>query len=110
MKKFIALYMATPEQIDKWMSASKEEQSKEMEEWKAWMDMRAADLVEPGTPLGQNLQVKAGSIMPVRNGVCGYSVLKAADHQAAAKLVADSPHLKVKDAWVDVVAFVDMEM
>jgi hypothetical protein len=92
MKKYFVLYKATPEQFKKFMSSSPEEQKKGMEDWKKWIEDHKEDIVDPGSPLNKVKQVTAQEMKDTKNDIGGYMILKAESHEAAAKLIQDSPH------------------
>ncbi|RJR14297.1 hypothetical protein C4585_00530 [Candidatus Parcubacteria bacterium] len=92
MKKYFVLYKASPEQFKKWMSTSKEEQQKGMEAWNAWIEKHKADIVDGGTPLSKVKQVTTKGVTDIHNDIGGYMIVQAESHEAAAKLMQDSPH------------------
>ena len=103
MQKFIALYMIPVASMDEMMKNSTPEQRQAgMDSWKQWAKMHEKDLVDLGVPLGKNKRVTASGVSDVRNEVCGYSLVQAESHDAAAKLFMDNPHLQMSGAYVEV--------
>jgi hypothetical protein len=64
-----------------------------MEAFGQWVQQTGKALVDPGAPLGPARTVKKGSVTdgPASGPLGGYSVLEAADIDAAVRLVADHP-------------------
>ena len=108
MKKFAAIYMATPEQMAEWANSTPEDKKAGMEEWMAWAEQHKADFIEMGSPFGKNLKVTASGTEVVSNGMAGYSIVQAESAEAAAAIFADNPHLKQPGAWVDVMECMPM--
>lgn len=109
MKKFLVLYLAPVGTFDEMMkNASPEEQKKGMDNWMAWGKKHEADIVDFGAPAGQNKRVTAGGVADARNEVGGYSIIRAESHEAAAAVMADSPHLQHPGTFIDVVALMEM--
>jgi hypothetical protein len=55
-----------------------------------------------GNPIGKNMRVTKSGAAAVRNEVCGYSMLSADSHEAAAAVFADCPHLDLKGAYIEI--------
>lgn len=109
MKKFLALYMAPLEAIDEMMKNAKpEDMQKSMDEWMRWTKRYPGAFVDMGAPAGKNKRVTEDGVADVRNEVCGYSVVQANSHEAAAKIFAECPHLEIPGGYVEVVACLDM--
>ena len=110
MKKFLVLYKAPVEEFQKMMTgADKDAQKKGMEEWQKWMDTHKADLADMGAPVGKTKQVMASGITDIKNDIGGYSVVQAESHDAAAKLLSDSPHFKIPRASIEVSEIMEMD-
>ena len=60
--------------------------------WKAWVEKHQAALVEMGGPLGKTKQVDASGIADISNELGAFTVVRAASHEAAAKMFEDHPH------------------
>lgn len=108
MKKFLALYMAPAALIDEWSHSSPEDKKKGMDEWMAWAKNHEADLVEFGNPVGKNKRIDSTGISDTKNGVCGYSIIQAESHEAAAAVMSENPHVEQNGAWIDLLEMVDM--
>lgn len=82
------------------MARLDEKQRKERESTgiKAWMDWGAANsasIVDGGTPLGKTKRVAPEGVMDIKNVMCGYVILQAETHEAAAKLFENHPHFTI---------------
>jgi hypothetical protein len=97
MKNFLAIYIATPAspKMSEWM-AMEEGKRKQMEAsgikaWGDWMKAHQADIVETGGPLGKTKRVAAQGVSDTKNTMTGYVVVRAASHEAAAKMFEKHP-------------------
>ena len=89
--------------IDEMMKNSTPEQRKAgMDSWVAWSKKHEKDLVELGTPTGKNKRVTASGVSDTRNEVCGYSIVQAESHDAAAKIFSDNPHLEMPGTYIEI--------
>lgn len=108
MKKYIAIYFATEAQLAEWAKSTKEEQAEGMKEWNMWMETHKKEFADPGAPLGKTKRVSKDGITDTKNGICGYTIVEADSHEAAAKVFADSPHLHFSNTWIDVLELMEM--
>jgi hypothetical protein len=109
MKKFLVLYRMDMAEMQKMMaSTSAEERKKSMEEWQVWMKRNMASFADHGGPVGKTKQVAAGGATDTKNDVGGYSIVQAESHEAAAALFADSPHITMPRATVEVMEIMPM--
>jgi hypothetical protein len=105
MKKFMILFMASPADFEKAMkNANPEQQKKGMEAWMKWMNTHKNAIVDMGSPLGKTKRLDAKGISDMKNGVGGYTIVQAEDHDAAAQLFGkDHPHLTwMPEAWIEI--------
>jgi hypothetical protein len=72
---------------------AKEQQG--MAAWKAWVEKHQAALVSMGGPLGKTKRVGAGGIADVSNEMGAFTVVRAASHEAAAKMFENHPHFAI---------------
>jgi hypothetical protein len=63
--------------------------------WKAWVTKHQASLAEMGGPLGKTKQVGAGGISDISNELGAFTVVRAASHEAAAKMFEGHPHFAI---------------
>lgn len=98
-------------EMKKMMAAMTEEsQKKEMAEWGAWMQANAAHFIDQGNPVGKNWRVTGSDTSQVSNDIGGYSIVQAESAEAAAKLMATGPHMKMPGSTTDVMEIVEMSM
>ena len=93
MSKFFLLYLAPVSAIDQMMANSNPEQMKAgMDAWMAWGKKAATSIVDMGGPLGKTKRITPAGIEDVSNNIGAYMVVRAASHEAAAKLFENHPH------------------
>ena len=63
--------------------------------WKAWVEKHQAALVEMGGPLGKTKQVDPSGIADISNEMGAFTVVRAASHEAAAKMFENHPHFAI---------------
>jgi len=66
-----------------------------MAAWKAWVEKHQAALVEMGGPLGKTKRVDSSGIADVSNEMGAFTVVRAASHEAAAKMFENHPHFTI---------------
>lgn len=73
---------------------TQEEGKEGMAKWKAWAAGLGSALVNPGTPVGMTkvLTTNGVSSDPSSHPIMGFSILEAADMEAALELLKDCPH------------------
>ena len=110
MKKFIAVYKAPAEEMQKMITSMTPETRKtSMEEWMKWMTAHKADIADDGAPFGKTKQVTASGIADIRNDLGGYTIVSAETHEEAAKFFSDNPHLKMApSASIEIMEIVTM--
>ena len=108
MKKYMALYMAPASVIAEMMKMSAEQGKAEMDAWMAWDARNKGAIADMGAPLGKTKRVTMSGVADAHNEITGYSIVQADSPEAAAKIFADHPHLKMKGAYIDVLDCVDI--
>jgi hypothetical protein len=63
--------------------------------WKAWVEKHQAALVAMGGPLGKTKKVSDKGIADVSNEMGAFTVVRAASHEAAAKMFEKHPHFTI---------------
>jgi hypothetical protein len=63
--------------------------------WKAWVEKHKAALIELGGPLGKTKRVDSSGIADISNELGAFTVVRAASHEAAAKLFENHPHFAI---------------
>ena len=94
MKRFIVIYYAPAAAVEAMMSATPEDMRKGMEPWMAWAAKCGDQLVDLGSPLSGGQRLSPSGSSPSNNNVTGYSILQAADMNAAKALLQEHPHLQ----------------
>jgi hypothetical protein len=72
---------------------AKEQQG--MAAWKAWVEKHQAALVAMGGPLGKTKKIDPEGIADISNEIGAFTVVRAASHEAAAKMFEDHPHFAI---------------
>ncbi|MBQ4825557.1 MULTISPECIES: YciI family protein [unclassified Leisingera] len=91
---------------------SEAEGAKEMEAWKNWMGSMGEALKIPGAPVGMSKTVSAGGVVDNggANPLSGYTVVEAADQDAACEMAKGCPMVVSGNGSVEVAEIIDMEM
>ncbi|MCP4818340.1 MAG: hypothetical protein GY883_04075 [Shimia sp.] len=87
-----------------------EEGEKVMAAWGAWMEGIGADLIDGGNPAGMSKTVSANGVADDggANPVSGYTLVNAADMDAACKIAAGCPILDGGQGTVEVAEAMEM--
>jgi hypothetical protein len=97
MPKFLVIYTASVDVMEKMENSSPEEQQKGMEAWMEWAGKCGGNLIDMGTPLGGGQVVLEDGSTSSTSNIVGYSMLQADDMEAAKELLKGHPHL----GWSD---------
>lgn len=63
--------------------------------WKAWVTKHQSSLVEMGGPLGKTKKVGPNGVADISNEMGAFTVVRAASHEAAAKMFENHPHFAI---------------
>lgn len=66
-----------------------------MAAWKAWVERHGDAIVAMGGPLGKTKRVSPLGIVDMSNHLGAFTVVRAASHEAAAKLFENHPHFAI---------------
>jgi hypothetical protein len=66
-----------------------------MAAWKAWIDKHQSAIVQMGGPLGKTRKVDSRGVAEVTNLLTAFTVVRAASHEAAAKMFEAHPHFSI---------------
>lgn len=66
-----------------------------MAAWKAWMEKHASATAGMGGPLGKTKKITPAGIADVSNDLGAYMVVRAASHEAAARMFENHPHFSI---------------
>ncbi len=98
---FLAVFLGskTSPKMATWNAlAESERRAKEqqgMAAWHAWVDKHQAAIVAMGGPLGKTKKIDQGGIADISNQMGAFTVVRAASHEAAAKMFENHPHFAV---------------
>ena len=98
---FLAVFLGskTSAKMTAWLALPEaERRAKEQQgiaAWKAWVEKHKAALVELGGPLGKTKRVDSSGIADISNELGAFTVVRAASHEAAAKLFENHPHFAI---------------
>lgn len=101
MKKFLAIYLGTPEAFAKsdWgkldEAKRKEREAAGIKAWGDWMNRYKSAVVVEGGPLGKTKRASPQGIGDTKNAMSGYVVVQAESHEAAAKMFENHPHFAI---------------
>lgn len=101
MANFLAVFTGTAEAMEKsgWNALSEAERQKRtqagLNAWHAWMAANEKQIVVSGGPVGKTKRTSAAGVENSRNAICGYVVVTAASHEAAARLFEGHPHFSI---------------
>ena len=68
---------------------------KGMAAWKAWVEKHQGAILQMGGPLGKTKKVDSAGVADVTNPLTAFTVVRAASHEAAAKMFEGHPHFSV---------------
>jgi len=106
VKKFLVLYMLAGGSWREQIHEATPEQRKEgRDAWMGWAKEMGAGLVEFGNPLGNSMQVVAGSSKPNQSQVAGFSILQADSSEAISGMLKAHPHFMSPDSSIEVHEF-----
>lgn len=101
MKTFLATFTSTSDAMacSEWSTLSEsvrqERTQAGIKAWHAWMEANKARIEVPGCPIGKTLRVSSSGAASARNNICGYVVVSAESHEAAAAMFANHPHFSI---------------
>ena len=94
MSKFVFIYHAPMSPADA-TPPSPEQMEAVMGQWNDWAARVGDGLVDFGTPLDGGVRVSQDGTSPSTREVAGYSIIEAADMDAALDLAKGHPHLNM---------------
>lgn len=99
MKKFLAVNTGTEESSKKWETLDEKARAQRekdgIQAWHAWMEKNKSAIIGFGSPLGSTKKVGPEGISDTSNNLCGFTIVQAESHEAAAKLFKDHPHFNI---------------
>jgi hypothetical protein len=94
MKKFLALYLGSPDAMKKWVPTDAQKKAG-MEAWMKWATDNGRAIVDHGSPLGKTKRIDKSGVSDTRNAVGAYTIVEAESHEAAAALFVNHPHFTI---------------
>lgn len=88
MANFIIIYHAPTKEF-----SSPEEGQAHRVKWMDWIKELGDVMVNPGTPLGKSMIVSSEGVSETDKGMTGYTVVEAADLDAAVEISKGCPYL-----------------
>jgi hypothetical protein len=98
---YLAIYLGsgTAPAMAAWNALSEAEQKTKMADgiaaWKSWMEKHRDAIVVTGGPLGKTKKTTPRGVEDTVNALSGYCVVRAASHEAAAKMFENHPHFTI---------------
>lgn len=96
MKRYLAVFMGSPEAMQKYRELDEEMRKKNdqtgMQAWMQWGKDNEKSIVDWGAPLGKTKSIGQSGITDIKNEMGAYTVVEAESHEAAAKLFLNHPH------------------
>ncbi|NQV54001.1 MAG: hypothetical protein HQ500_12515 [Flavobacteriales bacterium] len=93
MKKFLAIYQASPESIQQMANATPEQSAAVMGEWMKWKEANEKHIVDFGAPV-MPAACSGGAV--ASGNVSGYSLLQATDMEELKQACANHPHADIE--------------
>lgn len=82
-----------------WEALSEKEQAARKQEgmaaWDMWCKKHQAAIVEAGGPLGITKKIMPHGTEDASNELCGFMIVRAVSHEAAARMFEKHPHMTV---------------
>lgn len=99
-RKYLAVYIGTPNSADKkWAPLSEADKKQRTQDgirlWGEWAQKYAQNIKDQGAPLGKTKLVNENGISDTKNALTGYTLIEAESHEEAAKMFLDHPHFKI---------------
>ena len=96
MKHYLAVFTGTKAGREQWdqldADTRKQREQQGIAAWHQWMQDHAADIVEPGAPLGKTKRTTRDGIADTSNNLAAYVKVQAESQQAAAEMFRNHPH------------------
>ena len=99
--KFLAVYLGSMsgEKMKAWQAMPepdrKAREREGMAAWHGWVEKYKDVIVELGGPLGKTRKIDASGITETSNAMTGFTVVRAASQEEAAKLFENHPHFAI---------------
>jgi len=107
MKQYFAIFRVPVETMQKWVETTTPEERQAQgqklgADMQAWFAKHKDALMGTGWALGKTKRVTKDGIEDARNDLNFGIIINAESHDAAAAIVAESPHFTIPDSTIDV--------
>ena len=98
---YLAVFLGSKDnpKMAAWMALPEAERKKKELEgiaaWKGWVEKHQGAIQAMGGPLGKTKRVDGNGIADIANEMGAFTVVKAASHEAAAKMFENHPHFAI---------------
>jgi hypothetical protein len=98
---YLAVFLGskTSQEMAAWNALSPSERQKKEREgiaaWKAWVEKHHGAILEMGGPLGKTKRIDGKGVSDIANELGAFTVVRAASHEAAAKMFENHPHFAI---------------
>lgn len=96
---YLAIFLGNPASFAAWSKLSDDErrtrEQQGMAAWHKWAETHAAQIVEMGGPLGKTKKISRDGVADVSNELGGFTIVRAASHDEAAKMFEQHPHFMI---------------
>jgi hypothetical protein len=106
---YLAIFLGskTSPKMAAWNAMSEaERKAKEVEgiaAWKAWVEKHQSAIQAMGGPLGKTKMVDGKGTADIANEMGAFTVVRAASHEAAAKMFENHPHFAIfPGEWIEI--------
>ena len=76
-------------------TARKAKEQEGMAAWKGWVEKHQGAIQAMGGPLGKTKKVDGKGVADIANEMGAFTVVRAASHEAAAKMFENHPHFSI---------------
>lgn len=98
-KKYLAIYLGSPEAMAAWDDKNEKQQAEMQNEgikaWAGWAQKNSKLIKDIGNPLGDTIKVNPKGISATSNQMTAYTIVEAESHEEAAKLFQNHPHFTI---------------
>ena len=99
--KFLAVYLGSKSgpKMAAWGALPEAERKAREREgmaaWHGWVEKHKAVILEMGGPLGKTRRIDGSGIAEISNALTGFTVVRAASQEEAARLFENHPHFSI---------------
>lgn len=100
-KLFLAVFVGSKDnaRMKAWSELPENDRNAKVKEgiaaWHAWVEKHKAAIVDLGGPLGKTKAIGRQGVVDTANAMTGYTVVRCASHEEAAKMFEGHPHFAI---------------